>query len=118
MSTHQDGAQRLSGVLHVLDVWDDLCWGWNVAALIHNVADVEVDNIPANDVPFDEQRYSKKVAVVDLYLKSDCFHCWLECMNEAAKVLAKGIEWNESWDCHWHLLESENKTSLDYFIGD
>ena len=43
------------GVLHVLDVWDDLCWGWNVAALLHNVADVEVDSTPANDAPFNEQ---------------------------------------------------------------
>ena len=55
--------------------------GWNVAALLHNVADVEVDNTLANDVFFDERRYSKKVAVVDLYVKRDCFRCWLECMN-------------------------------------
>ena len=52
------------GVLHVLDIPDDLCWGWNIAALLHNVADAEVDNTKANDVPFHEQRYSKKVAVV------------------------------------------------------
>jgi hypothetical protein len=30
------------GILHVLDVWDDLCWGWNIAALLHNVADAEL----------------------------------------------------------------------------
>ena len=48
--------------------------------MLHNVADVEVDNTAANDVPFDEQRYSKNVAVVDLYPKSDCLQCWLECM--------------------------------------
>ena len=59
----------MSGVLRVLDVWDDSCWGWNVAALLHNIADVEVDNAPANDAPCNEKRYSKKVAVVDLCLK-------------------------------------------------
>ena len=97
------------GILLVLDVWDDLCWGWNIAVLLDNVADAEVDNTPANDVPFHEQRYSKKVAVVEFYLNSDRFRCWLECMNATAKVHQKSIEWNESCDCHWHLLELAKK---------
>lgn len=59
-----DRARRgtvIVGVLLVLDVWDDLCWGWNIAALLHNVADAEVDNTPANDVPFHVQRYLRKL---------------------------------------------------------
>ena len=94
-----------------------ICVGVGTLPLFDNVADAEVDNTPANDVPFHEQRYSKKVAVVELYLNSDRFHCWLQCMNGAANVHQKSIEWNESCDCRWHLLEL-GKKSLDVFLGD
>ena len=59
----------MMGIVLVLDVWDDLLWGWNTAVLLHNVADAEVDiepaNGPAKDVPFNEERYSKNISMLD-----------------------------------------------------
>ena len=65
------------------------------------LAYVAEDVAPQNDaVPFQEQRYSQNVSVVDTDLKDEGFYCFLLAMRATSKLLEKAMNWNEGCDCH------------------
>lgn len=90
------------GIILVLDIWWSLKCGWNVDVMLTFALEELASQNDA--VPFQVQRYSQTVSVVDSYLKSDQFYCWCLGMRATPNMLDKSIHWNEGCDCHFEFV--------------